>query len=298
MRPRRRGLAVGRGRSRRRHRLLPRPRPGGEPRPGGRPGARPPRALRERAPALCVEPQGPGLRRPRLRHARAHAGAPRAERDRVRGLDAGRLGTAPDALRRERPAGAPGGARGGPRGGLGERHPGALRARHRDERRAPRGGRADPRPRGVVQGGGAVRSSHRVPDRGLRPAARPGGVHRGPRAGVDRSGRDPGRRAAGRHRARELPEPGRAARQRGRPRHPGRHRRAPPGDGHRRVRGGRDPRGRQRPRRCDRGRSDERGGRGTHDPGAARPRRLPRVLRDASGGGSPGRARAVGAART
>ena len=109
----------------------------------------------------------------------------------------GATGTAPVALRRERPPGAPGGARGRARGGLGERHAGALRARHRDERRAPRGGRAHPRPRRVVQGGGEVRRAHRVPDRRLRPAARPGRVHRRPRAGVDRPRRDPGRPSGG-----------------------------------------------------------------------------------------------------
>ena len=111
LRLRRPRVGVDRRRARRGHRVLPRPRAGGQPRPRRRAGARPRRARGECASALRLEPEGPDFGGPRRADAGAGAGAGSAERHRLRGVHAGG-GTPADAVRCVRPARASGGARG------------------------------------------------------------------------------------------------------------------------------------------------------------------------------------------
>ena len=130
---------------------------------------------------------------------------------------------------------------------------------------------------------------------GLRPEGGPGRVRCRSRTRVDRSRCDRGRGTQGRHRARQLPEPRRAPRERGRARHSGRNRRAPSCARRRGVPGGERSGARQRPHRGDRGRSDQCGSGGARDPGAALPRRLSRILRRPPRGGARGGRGALGA---
>ena len=84
---------------------------------------------------------------------------------------------------------------------------GLVGARSGDERRPARGRRPRAQPGGRVQGAKALRCRHRKQRRGLRPDRRPGAVHRGAGGRLGAPRRHAGGRAAGRDRARELPQP-------------------------------------------------------------------------------------------
>ena len=143
----------------------------------------------------------------------------------------------------------------------GDARPGS--ARSRDARRPARGRRPHRRARGLVQGSERARPG----DRG-RPGTPPAGAGSGRASGRSlpaawaRLRDDAGRRAPHRHRAGQLPEPRRQARQRGRPRRPGQLRRAAASAARPRLSAvAHLPRRRRRADRAARRRPDQRAGR-------------------------------------
>ena len=199
--------------------LLSRPGAGRQPR--SRPRAdRRARAPRGRLPAAVLhEPEGSGRGRRRRVAAGRERGGRGAERHRLRRLHAGpadgRL-----AAERHGSARAPGSVLRRQREGLARRDAGTLRPGHRHERGIARGRRADPLPRGLLQGRGPLRRVHAVPAGRLRAGARPGRVRREARRALAAAGPHAGRTAPPRDRPRQLPEPRRPNRQRGRTGYP------------------------------------------------------------------------------
>ena len=187
----------------------------------------------------------------------------------------------PDPPRRARPPGPAAGAGRRQRGRLARRHPRPLAPRPRDARGAARDRRPDPEPRGRVQEQEPLRPAHRDRDRRLRAGPGPGPLHGRARGRLGAARRAARRRAQGRDRARQLPQPGRADRQRRWPRCAREH--GPPAAraGGRRLSDREPAKRRSEPRRGAAGRRHQpaRGPRAAPDPRSIPDPRLPQVLR-------------------
>ena len=156
------------------------------------------------------------------RHAHAHDGArDRAQRHGLRRLPPRRA--AGDPVRRGRRARAASHLRRRHRAAVGGGDARPLAPRHRHERGAARGRRADSHPRGGVQDRGALRRGHASAHRGLGSERGALPLRRRPcrRLGAPRARGTGG--APHRPGARQLPQPRRAHRQRRRPRYAGEH---------------------------------------------------------------------------
>ena len=182
-----------------------------------RPGCR--RA--QSAAGLHRQPQGSDRRALGARAARAGGSRSRPERNRLCRLEPRRLAAdAAGPVRSLRPAGP---VLRRQRGRLARRHARPLGARSGDERRPAGSRRPRTQPGGRVQSAKALRCRHRKQCRGLRPDRRPGAIYGGTGGRLGAAWRHAGCRAAGRDRARELPQPRRPDRQWRRPRCAGKH---------------------------------------------------------------------------
>ena len=132
------------------------------------------------------------------------------------------------------------------RGSLARGHARPRPARSGDERRVARDRRPHPVARGVVQGAARPRPRNRGRSRRLSAGRRPGRLCRRSGAQLGAAARQAAGRAADRDRARQLPEPRRPHRQRGRARHAGFGGRDPEGVARRRIPHRRHARGRRR----------------------------------------------------
>ena len=168
--------------------------------------------------ASLKDPIGAPLVRELLEQARSRS---RPERNRLCRLEPRRL--AADAAGPVRSLRPPGRVLRRQRGRLARRHARPLGARSGDERRPAGNRRPRTQPGGRVQSAKALRCRDRKQHRGLRPDRRSGAIHGGAGGRLGATRRYAGCRAAGRDRARELPQPRRPDRQWRRPRCAGKH---------------------------------------------------------------------------